>query len=259
MGRQDLLLVSCLVALLAPAVQVGATPLFVDDFNRGDSPSVDGGWFEDDGGCLNSFIASSALEMRQHGCPTGQDGQNTRVYRLGSSHANIILSGTFMVSMGGPADPQFASGVAVRSDGTADSGLGFDIGTNLYSTPDSTLRILDDGAELIAADISIINAATYEWEMLVSADNHVAIRVWSDVRPSSPTLEFTNDDMPYTPLSSGNFWQIEVTNRNNTTGPSHEHGTIWDDFAVAMIPEPSTALLLATGLMGLALRRRLSA
>jgi hypothetical protein len=268
------------LATLLFSNQANSTPLFSDDFDRADSTVVGNGWTEVDGTNLHSYIESNALVMSQTGgLPADpNDGQDTRIFRLGSDHSNIVLSGTLSIEMFGPGGAQQSARVVVRSTGTEGTGPrdGFPCGVFGSTPPDcwrgdgfgfalwadaidqeagGRLQITDDGLELAGIAFPIVNGSIYNWEMEINASNHVALFFWDGARPSLPTLEFDNGGYFYTPLAPGDLWQLEVKNTNDDIGLSHQFRTTWDDFQIAAIPEPSTALLLASGLAALAARR----
>lgn len=257
----------CSLLLLGRAIPVDAGVLFSDNFNRLDDATVGNGWTEVDESNLQSSIGSNALKMSQvGGLPAStEDTQDTRIYRFGSQHNNIVLSGTFNITMAGPGGASQTARVVVRSNGT--EGSGFHTNTNtgaidyspcggpngltppdcwegdgygfaafadsIDSAPGGWVQIVDDGTELAFTFFSFENGVTYQWEMQVNALNHVALFIWTGAKPSVPTLDFTNGGLPYTPFASGDNWQIEVRNTNDNLGTSHTHTATWDDFNVA--------------------------
>ncbi len=261
--------------------------LFTDDFNRTDDSSAGNGWTESDGGNLNSFIASNTLVMSQSGSlpANPNDAQDTRVYRVGPAHSNIFLSGTLKIEMAGPGGAQQAARVIVRSTGSGGQGSGFPCGVRdsvlpscwggdgfgfsayadtIDQNPGGWIQIVDDGVELVEVSFAFTNGVTYNWEMEIDADNHVAVYTWTGVKPLTPTLAFDNGGAPYTPMSAGTFWQIEAKNTNDNIGISHTNSATWDDFKVtgnqSVAPVPSLSpfglLILVSILVGVALRRR---
>ena len=100
-------------------------------------------------------------------------------------------------------------------------------------SPGGWLQIVDNGIELAAIEFLFTNDQPYSWRMVVNEDNQVAISLWVGSEPLDPTLVFTNGGSPYTPIASGDSWQLEVRNANDDLGLSHSHTTTWDDFRVA--------------------------
>ncbi len=79
-----------------------ATTLLFDDFDRLDSSSVENGWTEIDESNLHSEIKSNQLAMWQSDglAANTEDGQDTRIHRLGSQHDDILLNGSLSITMG---------------------------------------------------------------------------------------------------------------------------------------------------------------
>jgi hypothetical protein len=246
-----LFVASCSLLFSLQALPVSAGVIFSDNFNRSDDATVGNGWTEVDDPPLTSSIASGALKMEM----VSGANKDTRIYRVGTQHNDIILSGTLTISFSGSGGPQQVPRVVVRSNGTGGTGpgdhlpcgiagttppncwegdgFGFSIFADKDASPNVRIQIVDDGTELAElSNFSFPTDTTHQWEMQINALNHVAVFVWTGAKPSVPTLEFTNGGNPYVPLANGNNWQIEVKNVNVN---SRSHTALWDDFQVATL------------------------
>ena len=259
-------LISLFSVLVLGLIHVPAVhaQLFADDFNRSDSSTVGNGWSEEEEGAIHKVsLASNALQMSQPAGVDGADGQNARVYRSGSVHDSLLVSGTIRISHTDSGGVGTVARVVVRSDGSGGSGLSTNPNTQctspfpcgatvpangcwqgagfgfamladgLFSGPGGRIQIVD-GLELATVPFPFTNNVLYAWEMAISAQSHVEVRVWDSAagRPATPTLRFDNGGTAYAPTASGSNWQIEVQNNNDYgsgCGSSHGHTVVWDD------------------------------
>lgn len=219
------------MSLIFPSVTLAST-LYSDDFNRTNSGSVGGTWYEVDNDSVMS-ISSNKLRINS------ASDSNARIYDdLSEVSSDIKLTGTITVTTRNSGNNITISVLSNASSYA--QGFGF-----VFQPRASGGAVMAmDGGAFSDSTAFTWNVDIYNFEIIIDSDYARELRVWSTSgsRPSTATLSMSAE----TPTSNGTYYQIAVDTGGTATLDVSIDNFLVEDLTVEPDPEPT-----ATSTMGM--------